>query len=196
MIWLQRRSPGVTSTWAGIAIVVAIFGVASQLVRARAAAATPPTEELLDVVRTPGPSNPFCWRVQTVSRDGADFIAREGVVSLAFTGAPGCWPLEVDERSAPLVATALPSTDALAWSGELRAPIAELRDRAQDCRIAALLTFVRVPFWTENKRRAIFGDLRYDFGPGESFGEVELPTKPRGCPSGPWDPPRKELLRD
>jgi hypothetical protein len=57
-----------------------------------------------------------------------------------------------------------------------------------------MLGFIRVPYWTETRRKAIYGDLRYDFGPDESFGEVALDTKRPYCIGIPWTMPRADVL--
>lgn len=201
---LQRSRPGTAVAWGLAVAVVAMFAFAATSVRARVASAITagaPSEAQLDLVTTPMPANPFCWRVQSVGLDGDHYVAREGFVSLvpALAGADDCFPARARGDTAPLVATTLPSTEGLAWRGEFRRTLTSFRDQAHDCRVRALLGFVRVPFWSVagRRNRPVYGDLRYDFGDGESFGEVRLEGKlGAACPHAPWTPPRADLLGD
>lgn len=196
----QRGRPGTGVAWAAAATVVVVFTIAGLAARARAGGAVAggaPSENRLDLVMTPAPANPLCWRVQSVGADADDYVARDGFVSLApaVFDANTCFPARGRGYTAPLEPTALASSRAVAWRGEFRRTLPSLLDQAHDCRVAALLGFMRVPFWTSVGHRHLFGDLRYDFGRGESFGEVRLDNVlPDTCPSSPWTPPRADLL--
>lgn len=194
----QRTRPGTGVAFASAALVVAVFTLAGFAARGRATgtiAAGAPSEQRLDLVSSPAPANPLCWRVHSVGADGDDYVVREGSVSIlpALFTADECFPAH--ENTAPLEPAALPSSEGVLWRGEFRRTLPSFRDQPHDCRVAALLGFMRVPYWTSAGHRSVFGDLRYDFGGGESFGEVRLNNVlPDTCPSSPWIPPRADLL--
>ena len=91
-----------------------------------------------------------------------------------------------------------PATAAVRWDRGWEAPLAELvaLDRG-NCQVAALLRFVRVPFWLRVGADSLHvGDLRYDREPGPGFAEFVVPARPATCPASvpPWRPPRADLL--
>ncbi|MCU0618649.1 MAG: hypothetical protein MUF40_01875, partial [Gemmatimonadaceae bacterium] len=118
-----------------------------------------------DVVLTPGAGDPLCWSVIVVVEEGArrDYLARSALVRPAPTlrDAATCRV----RRPADLVAldtAPAPDTVAVHWTGEWRAPLAELRTlAATDCRLAAALRFMRVPAWEREGATTTLWDLRY-----------------------------------
>ena len=197
----QWRRPGPVPAWIGAAAVVLVFAAGGIAARARATeviAEGAPGERRLDVVTNPAPANPLCWAVQTVGVEDGHYVARDGRVSLApgIMDPASCYPIGgATKVTAPLEPSTLPVHAGIAWTGEFRVPVEAVREQAEDCRILALLGFVRVPFWTQAGHRFVFGDLRYDWYEGQSFGEVRLDNVlPSKCPVSPWAPPRADLL--
>lgn len=200
----QRKRPGTTIAWASYAAVVVLFAICSTVARSRvdaAIASGAAGEDRFDVVTTAAPSNPLCWRVNTAGAAGADYVARAGWVSLApgVVDPAACFP------SAPLWGEAAPNADlkpvglaaapGVAWQGEFRRPLGELKFELEDCRVVALMSFVRIPFWGKAGHRSVFGDLRYDTDGRMSFAEVRFENVlEKRCPKAPWVPPRAELM--
>jgi inner membrane protein len=208
--WLQRRigvrggperGPRGLAAQALIAcvVVVALFSAGSQLAKAELRAAlraAAPTERVLDIASAPAPADPSCFRSLVVSLDPAGMyrlrVAKIGLLG----GAAACHPLPA-QPTAPLTAADVPNTRKVQFGAQFMAPAAQLAELAgAHCDAAALLRFVRVPFWQRRPDGMLLGDLRYDRGPGPEFAERILNGR---CESGrlrwsPWTPPRADLL--
>jgi inner membrane protein len=180
--------------------VAAMFFVAShKAVRAVLAALSESSpSELVDVVVTPMPANPFCFTALTVE-DDENYIARRATVApwASLFSVDKC-PDTEEHPTARFLPGARPSTRYVHWRGEYVAPLAELRALYRDnCQAAALLRFFRVPYWVpEGDGALVFGDLRYDRNPGLDFSDVRIEEKPTSCPKAvpSWRPPRHDLL--
>ena len=156
-----------------------------------------PHEKVLDVVISPAPGNPFCWRTLSLSSvegdPDHDYVARPGVVSLwpGIFSAESCHIRSQAIRTAPMSPPVPVSQEPakLWWAGEYHGRIADLR-RLNDsnCRFAELLRFARIPYWDE--KQGVAGDLRYDNEPGLGFAELMLDPE-LGCLAHvpPWVPP-------
>lgn len=178
--------------------VATSFFVASRAAVAAVRAALEGESGLLDVVVTPMPANPFCFMAITVERH-ENYVARRATV----TPWPTLYPLErcpdTEERpTAPISPSTALDTAHVHWRGEYVAPLTELLALHRDnCQAAALLRFVRVPYWAkDDDGTLIFGDLRYDRSPGLDFSDVRIEQKPSSCPAAvpSWTPPRHDLL--
>lgn len=155
-----------------------------------------------DVVITPGPAHPLCATAIVVEREGAGDAAAYRVTTASVAPFPALSPVSrcaAPEPSGTLrmtPATDRPATGAIAWAATWRAPLAELRTLARtNCRAAAALRFIRVPYWTTLPDGArVLGDVRYDRGPGLDFADVRLDGLP--CPGNvpPWTEPVRALL--
>jgi inner membrane protein len=160
-----------------------------------------PTARTLDVALTPLPANPVCHEVLAVQTTTDAYVVRRGFHSLApdWIPANACarfYPLRGD-RTAPLDPVAQPTTDEIAWSGELTMPVDRLAGLATEyCAVAALLQFARAPWATPADDGWIVGDLRYDTEPGRGFAETYVGPDHDECPRllAPWLPPRADLL--
>lgn len=200
--FLQRKRPGTAIAWASCAALVVVFAAGAAAVRSRVdavIAAGAPTEERFDIASTPAPSNPLCWRVNTVGVDGTDYVSRVGWVSLGLFAPATCAPPPplwgAPEPNAPLTPVALAPAPGIAWQGEFRRPLTELKFELEDCRVVALMSFARVPYWGVAGHRTTFGDLRYDTDGRMSFAEVRFENVlEKRCPRSPWIPPRAELM--
>lgn len=222
LCWRARRRS--LAAIACVLLALAAFKTTSVVARQRAIAwleRNGPREKILDVVLSPAPGNPFCWRALAVSRrsgggsgPGAaaadvgaaaaatrddELIERPGVVSLwpALFPATSCHPRSHPIRTAPMAPLSIPgaaTSDAIDWDGEFRGSVPELRRlAASSCRFAQLIRFARTPYWDE--KAEVAGDLRYDNEPGLGFAELELDPA-LGCLSHvpPWIPPILEKI--
>ena len=119
-----------------------------------------PAARTLDTVLTPMPANPVCREVLTVQLVGDRYVARSGFHSLAPAWIPAdrCAQLRLSGTpTAPLVPVAQPSTDEMAWIGELSIAATLPATLAQEyCAVDALLQFARVP-WAAVARRRLGG---------------------------------------
>ena len=183
--------------------VTGVFVVTSRTAEARVdavLAASFPAARTLDTALTPMPANPVCREVLVVQLAGDRYVARSGFHSLApaWLSADECaQQSRVGTPTAPLVPVAQPSTDEMAWAGELSIPADLLATLAQRyCAVDALLQFARVPWAAPRGDGWIVGDLRYDREPELGFAEVEVGPGADECPSlrPPWVPPREDLL--
>jgi inner membrane protein len=159
-----------------------------------------PTARTLDTVLTPTPVNPVCREVLTVALVGDRYVARSGFHSLAPGWIPADRCAQLGLRgtpTAPLVPVAQPSTDEMAWVGELSIAANLPASLAQDyCAVDALLQFARVPWAAPRGAGWVVGDLRYDREPELGLAEVEVGPSMDECPrfGAPWVPPRADLL--
>jgi len=165
---LHRRGPRPWFAWASVLTVLCGFFLASRYARARAIAWTAtlaPGKTVTDVVTTPAPANPWCWRVITLTRDGDEFVARMAVKSFLteFVDARDCFspphgrvPHSVELRS-PLapVATSNPARAGAEVDSRATLVLAEFvgsfevfeRMARANPRVDAARYFLRVPFW-------------------------------------------------
>lgn len=154
-----------------------------------------PTAHTLDAVLTPLPANPVCREVIAVQVDGGRYVARRAIHSLAPALLPAdrCPGPGLDGApTAPLVPVARPSTDEMAWVGEISLPAGLPAALAHDhCAVRALLQFARVPWAAAQGDGWTVGDLRYS-----GFAEVAVGPGVDACPGvgAPWVPPRQDLL--
>ena len=154
-----------------------------------------PRYELLDVVRTPAPSTPYCWEVIAVAVREEDYLLRTGTASVwpALTAPDGCPKLRTQHGTAPLVAIEPGSHPLLQWNWEWRGTRQRFAELASSCWSAAFLRFARAPFWIDEQR--ILGDLRYDRSESLDFAEMRLPQAapcPRFVPG--WQLVRSDVL--
>jgi len=150
-----------------------------------------PGERLLDTALSAYPANPLCWSFVTVAQDaaGGSYHLRRGLLSVA----PGLDP--VKSCPAPIAGRAPEDATAqLAWIGDRRESLAELRSlAAHDCHVNAWLRFARAP--------SIAGGLATDvrWGPAGSwnFSTMEIAAQaqtPCPHPVPDWTRPRADLL--
>ncbi|MEP7049598.1 MAG: metal-dependent hydrolase [Pseudomonadota bacterium] len=188
----------------GFVLVLTLFvfcgRVAKSRVRERAAQAFPDAVTL-DVVATPMPANPWCWKVLVVQRDAEQYFVRVGRVAV--------WPIWLDAQSCPYDRAANPTAPlrpihaiadpGLVLSAEYRIPIATLRVLlGTRCEVQAFVRFARVPYIgpIQADGSRVLGDLRYDRNPGLDFSDVPLGPGQSQCPQymPRWRPPRSDLL--
>jgi inner membrane protein len=181
---------------AGLALSLAFIGIqAVALQQARSVLADAvrtldPGERLLDSALSAYPANPLCWSFVTVARDaaGTGYHLRRGLLSVA----PGIDPVRACPAS---IAGRAPddATPQLAWLGEHRDSLAELRTLARDCHVNAWLRFARMP--------SIAGGLATDvrWGPlgSVNFSTMDIAAQadtPCPHPVPDWSYPRADLL--
>ncbi|MCK6526989.1 metal-dependent hydrolase [Myxococcota bacterium] len=200
-LFAQSRLGGVLPAWAGLLAVVLAFAAGARAARtlvSEALARAAPGERIAQVVVSPAPGNPACARVIAASVDGADWRLRLGTVDLLRRrgDAPACHPFAHRPRTLALEPPSTPVPEGVVWLGEYSVPLAEIRAAsAEDCRLAALLRFARVPFLADPPEGRIAGDLRYDIEPGLGFAEIPLDgAGPCPSPVPPWETPALGLL--
>jgi inner membrane protein len=188
---------------AGCLAVTLVFGAASRraLAQVSSAAAEPgPASVLVDAVMTPGTGNPLCFNAIVIDTVATDYRLRLATVA-AF---PGLFPVErctVEgwQSSLYMERATSASSKAVRWSSSWAGPRSELaRLNRENCQVAALLRFMRAPYWVELDAETLYvGDLRYDRGMDEGFAEMRVAARPRDCPRWvpPWIPPRADVLR-
>jgi inner membrane protein len=187
---------------AGVVVLVTAMGNLSVRVKQAARAAAPGVAH--DVIVSPAPADPRCWRVMTVEGDEATdtYRVRRGAWSLSGKDAEACRDRVPDRTVAPLVPSELPDTPALAWRGQFVGKLSELRRLAREhCRFEKLLQFARAPSWHRgDDGNWQYGDLRFDRGRRAGFAQM---VDPEGAAAScgdvwpaPWIPPVQPLLTD
>lgn len=158
-----------------------------------------PESELLDVVATPYPANPFCWGILTVERSGQKLISRQAIFANAakFLGSAECPTVFSDQKHfftlAPVPAPLRPE---LLWLGQVEFNLSDLsKIKSQYCGAAAFFKFLRAPAWKKAVDGSIVvGDLRFDRNENLNFGKIAFQAGdscPKNIPS--WDAPRRDL---
>jgi inner membrane protein len=188
---LQRyRRVSIEIPVAGVFLVLGSFTWGALQVREIVRASLPLAEFEHQVVTSPAPGNPLCWRVVVSSTQGDRYRARLGVFSLAPPFLRARWPSlgpercfargMSDGRTAPLDPVEAEALRILAlsghvnWLGEFHGSLGQFRKIVEThCRARQLLRFVRVPFWTPAGRSILIGDMRYDREKGLGFAEIE-----------------------
>jgi inner membrane protein len=153
------------------------------------------TERILDIASSPAPGDPSCHRALAITLDAqGTYRVRIAHVQLYGSAKP-CQLLPADP-TAPLTAADLGGNDRVRFQSVFRAPASELRSLANaKCDAAALLRFIRVPFWLQQPEGTVLGDLRYDRAPGLEFAERRLTGHCQGIGAfSRWVPPRSDLL--
>jgi len=208
--YLQRRGPRPRIAWASMALVLLFFLATSQIARGRATAWAQQTagEPPTDVVTTPAPANPFCWRVITVSGRGDTFAVHLGVTSLLpfLVDASNCFapPKGATPHAACGIAQTKLSDDEKVGTltiVQLAAYERHFSDFDQmareNPRVSATRHFLRVPFWGPDARggardcpigcapgRMVIGDLRVDYDPDDLTSFSKYSFLPKACEPG------------
>jgi inner membrane protein len=195
--WILRERHDLLPAGVGIAGVVLSFFMCGQRVSnevEHAFSVGHSREQIAEIIRTPAPGDPMCWRVIALSSEGDHYTARLGVVNFAngILNSQTCFYGVSGPRNAALTDSTLPDTGRTHWVGQYSASLDELRRLARtDCQMEALLKFARAPYWTAGAA----ADLRYAFASGPSFTSVHLGADPSFCLGWipPWIPPFKLL---
>ena len=151
-------------------------------------------EKILQLIASPAPANPLCWRIIVVSDRSEKYSLRYGTLSLWPEISPPktCFYGASLNHNAPLSPIAdLPERKDIYWTGEYVRPIADFKSlNEKSCEFEDFRSFARAPYWTDYPGGTLIGDLRYDRGKGLGFSEF-LSRGPEGClKSRPtWDPP-------
>ncbi|MEU4625639.1 metal-dependent hydrolase [Actinoplanes sp. NPDC023801] len=161
-----------------------------------------PQSRTLDVVLTPMPADPLCREVLAVQTTADQYVVRRAFHSLAPGWIPAgrcaeLYPSAGGETTTRLTTVAAPSSDEVAWAGELAIPAGLLTDLGGEyCAVGALLQFARAPWAMPRGDGWIVGDLRFDREPGLGLAEVEVGPANDECPRlpAPWVPPRQDLV--
>jgi inner membrane protein len=192
--------------WVAVELAFAAGTGAARRGVAAAARATDPAARLADVVVTPAPANPLCASALVVEAAGPARATYRvttawAAAAPALLSADGCRRAGGgggDTRGVPMTRSPRAASAAVRWDHTWSAPLAELAALGRDnCQIAALLRFARVPFWVAVDASTLHaGDLRYARGPDLGFADLVVPRHPTACPTAvpSWRPPRGDLL--
>jgi inner membrane protein len=177
--------------------IIGVFAVGGRLGEAQVREVlqrAAPSERMLDIASTPAPADPTCHRVLALSLDSQGTY-RARIASSQLFGSSRACQLLPSNPTAPLAAADVRGTDRVRFESVFRAPASELRALAiAKCDAAALLRFIRVPFWLDQPEGTVLGDLRYDRAPGLEFAERRLTGICEGIGPLRWAPPRSDLL--
>lgn len=199
---LARRTVPSRRPWLGAiawALVTLMFVLASaraeRVVRG-AYAGLHPRHTLEDVILTPAPADPFCWRALTVGTSSTSYTLTVSTVSLWPTLiAPASCPRAERETTAPLVRRIRETAEGVRELATLDVPLAQVRSTLDRCDVDTFLRWSRAPYWMFEPERWLLGDLRYDREPGLGFAEIQIPLEPpppERCPRRvpTWGRPR------
>lgn len=195
------RARAVAALAASLAVVAGFFSV-GRLARSeltRRITSEPGVAAVNDLALSPLPADPLCWTLSAaMTTSSGDLVLRRATFAPfpALFAVNGC-PEQAERITAPLTPVATPSDERVRWEGELRAPLARLRSLAHErCDAAAMLRFVRIPFWAETPEGTVLGDLRFDRNEGLGFAEMVVSPPGAPCPAllPPWLPPRGDVL--
>jgi len=200
LAWLAARAPMSLALGCGLALwlgTIATFTMAGAYAR-HALRAQLPDHGLVDIVLTPLPGDPLCWEALLVRVEDEVLVGQRALLSLAPAHVPAqsCPARGAGSATtAPLTAVAARSDARLQWFGQVETPLARLRASARrDCRAAAALQFMRVPWLARVAGHEVIGDLRFDREPALGFAEIGL-AQPGPCPRAvPWRAPRADVL--
>ncbi|MET0534403.1 MAG: hypothetical protein ABW171_09280, partial [Steroidobacter sp.] len=185
--------------WLGVTLMFVLVGHSAKSRIAEIAAQQFPDNKLLDRVVTPMPTNPWCWEIMLVQKEGDSAVIRRAMFaqSPSIFAADECLTRSLSmPLSAPLVDVPRENTPELKWYGQITSPLDQLRSVAKtNCEAAAALRFIRAPWLATVEDERVLGDLRYDREAELSFTEIAIDDSPN-CPIfvPRWTPPRNDLL--
>lgn len=153
-----------------------------------------PSLDVLDISIWPAPANPFCWTALAAMRSGHDYVTAKAIVGPLFQiGGPLICNPSTDSGLANLDPIYGADTEGLKWVGSKSMNLDDLGQLKAECGFVSLMSFSRMPFWSEGW----FGDLRYDREKTAGFAVVDRSfssskTCPKFIPN--WNPPRRDLF--
>jgi inner membrane protein len=202
---VQKGEVRPKGAWAVLLCVLGVFLGASQLAAAsarRLMTEERPNECVMDVVTTPAPGNPLCFRVIVLSQVGGEFVARLGTRSLArFVDPESCFspPHCLGPRSIVFSPVGLSEERGWSWAVSFRGTTSKFEEfAATNHRVKESRRFLRVPFWGAWKDdpdgKFIIGDLRLDYDPRNPAEYCKYPffesnEERFDGRSVPWEPP-------
>ncbi|MBY0470157.1 metal-dependent hydrolase [bacterium] len=198
-LWQKRKPQGLLPAVTGVLATLLLFFTAGSLARKEIRSVLSPggkkDSEIRQLMTSPAPSNPLCWRtlVATVDRY-QNYAGHIGFVSLApkLIQPLECFEQLIGKQSAPLRPPLVASTDKVFWYADFQAPAKEfIRLENENCTVDAVSRFLRIPFWKDAGENVVIGDLRYDREKRRGFAEIEVSKKDKNCLIGvpPWNRP-------
>ena len=161
-----------------------------------------PQSQTHSIALSPLPANPFCWQFNAVQYDKQNLMVRRGVFAPFVHMLPvaHCPAFRAPTgTTTPIANVDAPPRPDIKWEGQFSAPTAELTQLYDnDCGVAAIMKFVRVPFWKKTDQGVIVGDVRFDRSASIDFAEEFFSGhNTADCPQylPPWEPSLGHLLK-
>ena len=178
-----RRALALLALALSLILVIGTFAVFSYRVNQEVRGLSSIARGLVEIVRSPAPANPLCWRVIAVGANGDRYFAKVGVLNFASGWIPDACYFRV-----PLEGSA--SEGRVHWTALTEGSILDLKMlQSSNCQMRAFLKFARVPAWTETEA----WDLRYVQAGGGGFATVDLADPECLSWVSPWIEPLKIL---
>ncbi|MGE4231861.1 MAG: metal-dependent hydrolase [Bacteriovoracia bacterium] len=152
-----------------------------------------PLTKLHDVILSPYPGNPFCWRFGTVESIDDLYVVRTGIASPYVKLFPAGHCPEISffqgKDQVPMVPVPAFQDPKILWEKQFEGSISDLKKlKTNYCGVNAFLRFSRMPGWAyDDKNELYFLDLRFR-GP---FVVTDLKNCDIVIP--PWQSPRADL---
>lgn len=185
------------------------FGVSShvrsEVIKSVEAEQLFPKEQVQDVILSPYPANPLCWRAIVVRADDAEDIYELWSGYYTLPGIPNeeASLCSLGASFAPNIVLEFikPRGDThTRWLHVWRNELSTLRElREKSCHFEAFLHYSRAPAWKIDRDTVHISDLRYDRNQEVGFAEMTVPITRQSekCPPPRlpvWHGPRMRLL--
>jgi inner membrane protein len=156
------------------------------------------SREVLDVVQSPLPSSPWCWRAMVISvdKEGRDYSLERWVVAALPGFLPVTSCVKVMNLPASELTIKMNGLDARALNAVTLSLPKFQEIIAENCEAEAFMRFARAPYWVENEGTTKLSDLRFDQMRRPGFGTHWIKDEKKVCDwhIPPWESPRKDLL--
>lgn len=185
--------------WVSVFSVLVCFFMASKIAQSHLRSQIPQNALPLQMVSSPTPGNPFCWRGWISFIQAGEYHAQLAFVSLIpkWIAPKSCEVNRGDGRLSPLSPLHESSDSALKWVGEFKGNLFEFRALLKSsCAFRSFLQFARLPFWIDYHGLKVAGDLRFDREKKLGFSKIVLDDS-INCPNFevPWIMPMEVMAQ-
>jgi inner membrane protein len=168
--------------WGMTIIILTTFSLASYSAKrivSQKLNAEYPLNTIEDMVLSPLPANPICWRYISVEKNATDYHSNQGLVSIL----PKIMPLKDCSNSD------------LFKDGHYQYPLSDLKKLSNNCLAKAYFIFTRVPYVEKIHNKTLLNDIRFLRNPRGDFSTLLVEENPTSCPKNipPWVPPRESF---
>lgn len=150
--------------------------------------------EIFDIILSPMPSQPFCWKFITVSSDKSKVYALQSGVYQLFRTGPFVCPEAVysQAKTSMVMHQHKPVVIEGTYTSRLKVLVEDLGSPDLNCKRDQWLQFVRAPF---REQKDIYKDLRFERE--TNFTKIDLKDEKVRCVKFqvPWIPPRHDLIQ-